>query len=355
MVSTNRWIWVAFLLACAAASWPFTASAEEAVVGQITRFDRAIDSLVGPESRLEPVAKGFHWVEGPVWNGPGRFLLFSDIPANAIYRWSAESGTSVFLERSGYSGATRFLGREPGSNGLVYDSRSRLVICAHGDRKIFRLEPDGRRTLLADRYGGLRLNSPNDAVYRANGDLYFTDPPFGLPRAFDDPAKELPYSGVYRLDRNGALSLLLSEIKAPNGIAFSPDERVLYLTDVDPARPAWLAYDVLPGGGLANGRILLDAAPFMRTRQGGPDGIKVDRSGNIFGAGPGGVYVIQPDGRLLGILETGTATSNVAWGEDCSTLFVTADQTIWRIRLRTRGAACVEPTAKKKTSVVRSH
>jgi gluconolactonase len=273
-----------------------------------------------------------------VWNRNQGYLLYSDIPANTIYRWTPGTQPLPFIKSSGYSGSVPFGGREPGSNGLAYDVNGRLVICQHGDRRIVRVERNGARTVLADRYLGRRLNSPNDAVFRSNGDLYFTDPPFGLPHAFDDPGRELAFSGVYRLSADGELSVIINNIRAPNGIAFSPDESILYVTDVSSDRPAWLAYDVLPDGRAANGRVFVDARPFTERLPGGPDGLKVDVQGNLFGAGPGGVYVFAPDGAHLGTLETGVPTANVAFGEDGSVLFVAASTAIYRIELSTRGA-----------------
>ena len=183
----------------------------------------------------------------------------------------------------------------------------------------------------------MRINSPNDAVFKSNGDLYFTDPPFGLPKAFDDPQKEIPFQGVYRLSVDGKLTLLTKDFKAPNGIAFSPDEKILYVTDVDPSRPAWLAFDAKDDGTIANGRVFFDAAPFKKTRKGNPDGMKVDKHGNLFGAGPGGVYVFTPNGAHLGTIETGVRTSNVNWGDDGSVLYITASTAIYRIKLNTKG------------------
>jgi gluconolactonase len=243
----------------------------------IERLDRRADSVFPVAARVERIAAGFNWVEGPVWNRAEGILLFSDIPANAIYEWRPGRDATVFLKPAGYSGMTPFAGREPGSNGLAYDALGRLVICEHGDRRISRLERDGTRTALATHYRGRRLNSPNDATFHSNGDLYFTDPPFGLPGAFNDPGKELPHQGVYRLSPAGELTLLVADLKAPNGIAFSHDETTLYLTDVDPARPAWLAYDVLVDGTLANRRVFFDARIFGHNGPGGPDGLKVGR------------------------------------------------------------------------------
>lgn len=247
-------------------------------------------------------------------------------------------GTDVFLEPSGYTGSVPFTGKEPGSNGLAFDRRGRLVLCEHGDRRVARLESDGSKTTLASRYLGKRLNSPNDLVFRSNGDLYFTDPPFGLPGTFDDPDKELDFQGVYRLTPDGELTLLADDIRAPNGIALSPDEKVLYITDVDPNRPAWRAFDVAKDGSIANQRVFHDGAAWKAPNYGGPDGLTVDRQGNLFAARPGGVNVFAPDGTLLGAIEIGSTTSNCAWGEDGSVLYITASTAVYRMELTTTGA-----------------
>jgi gluconolactonase len=305
--------------------------------GKVVRLDARLDRLVPKDAALEKLADGFNWVEGPVWDRRGGHLLFSDIPANAVYRWKESDGVRLFLKPSGYTGSAPFEGREPGSNGLVIDRSGHLLLAEHGDRRITRLEADGRKTTLVDRFDGKRLNSPNDLVLKSNGDLYFTDPPFGLQGTFNDPRRELAFCGVYRLSRDGRLTLLTKEIKAPNGIAFSPDEKTLYVTDVSAERPAWLAYDVKADGTISNGRIFFDAKPFTKTRRGAPDGLKVDREGNLFATGPGGIYIFAPDATLLGFIETGVPTANCAWGDDGSVLYITADKAIYRIKLNTRG------------------
>lgn len=309
----------------------------ETVPVTITSFDPRFDRLVSKEAKLEKIADGFSWVEGPVWHKQGGYLLFSDIPSNAVYRWKPGEKISLFLRNSGYSGTTPFAGKEPGSNGLALDANGLLVLCRHGDRAIGRLEADGRITPLADRYDGHRINSPNDLVFKSDGAIYFTDPPFGLPNGFDDPDKA-PVQGVYRVAKDGHVSLLIENIKAPNGIGFSPDERILYVSDVDPHRAAWLAYDVKSDGTVANGRVLFDATRWRKDPFFGPDGFKVDRQGNLFGARPGGVSVIAPDGTLLGTIETGQPTSNVAWGEDGRTLFITGGSSVYRLPVTTIGA-----------------
>jgi gluconolactonase len=305
---------------------------------EIIRFDPAFDKLVPVNVIVERIVSGRRWVEGPVWNRRESYLLFSDIPANAVVKWQAGKGTSVYLKPSGYTGRAPFDGPEPGSNGLTFDLDGRLILAAHGDRRIARLEKNGNQATLVDRFEGKRLNSPNDVVLRSNGDFYFTDPPFGLPKSFDDPRKETPFQGVYRYSRAGKLALLTKDIKAPNGIAFSPDEKKLYISNADRMNPVWMVFDVKSDGMIENGRVLFDATTFTKTRPGGPDGMKVDRQGNIFAAGPGGVYVLAPDGGHLGTIDLDAPTGNVAWGEDGSTLFIASKQSIYRIRLSTRGA-----------------
>src|SRR5437870_161787 len=303
----------------------------------IVRLDHRFDKLVPLNVKIEKIAGGHKWVEGPVWNRKEGYLLFSDIPSNSIYKWQEGRGESLFLKPSGYTGKAPFEGPEPGSNGLTYDPNGLLVIAEHGDRRIARLEKNGRKTTLVDRYEGKRINSPNDLVFKSNGDLYFTDPPFGLPKAFDDPRKELPFQGVYRLSTDGRLTLLIKDIKAPNGVAFSPDEKTLYVSDVDPKRAAWLAYDVKDDGTVTNGRVFFDATRWRKDPFFGPDGMKIDRYGNLFGARPGGISVFAPDGTHLGSIETGAPTSNMAWGNDGSTLYVTGGSSIYRIKLSTKG------------------
>ncbi len=334
MKTCGPWVLAALILGLCFLPGCGTTDAADGIV----RLDPEIDRLLPPGVALEHLADGFAWVEGPVWDHLAEALLFSDIPANSVFRWTRERGTELFMKPSGYSGLLPFAGREPGSNGLTFDHEGRLVLCEHGDRRIARLEPNGSKTTLVERFEGKRLNSPNDAVFRSNGDLYFTDPPFGLPGAFEDPEKELDLSGVYRLSTTGELALLLDELKAPNGIAFSPDEETLYVTDVDPGYPAWLSWDVLENGTLGDGRVFFDALPFTAEQPGGPDGMAVDQGGHVFGAGPGGVYVFAPDGRHLGTIQTGVATSNCAWGDDGSVLYITASDALLRIQTSTMGS-----------------
>jgi gluconolactonase len=303
----------------------------------IVRLDPRFDRLVPLNVNVERIVSGRTWVEGPVWNRKEHYLLFSDIPTNSIIKWQEGKGASVFLKPSGYTGKAPFEGAEPGSNGLAFDPEGRLVSAEHGDRRIGRLEANGKKITLVDRYEGKRINSPNDVVFRSNGDLYFTDPPFGLPKSYDDPRKEIPFQGVYKYSKDGKLTLLTKDIKAPNGIAFSPDEKKLYISNADPMNAVWLVFDVKGDGTIENGKVLFNATAWTKNKPGVPDGMKVDSEGNIFGAGPGGIHVFSPEGKHLGSIETGVPTGNLAWGEDGSSLFITSNTNVFRLRLTTKG------------------
>ncbi len=312
---------------------------ETAPMVKIVRNNPRLDKIVPPNATFEKLTDGYNWVEGPVWNRKENYLLFSDIPSNSIYKWKDGDGAKLFLRPSGYTGKDPFEGREPGTNGLTYDSEGRLVACEHGDRRVSRLEADGKtKTTLADKYEGKRLNSPNDLVYKSNGDLYFTDPPYGLPKGMDDPRRELDYCGVYRLSKGGKLTLLTKEITRPNGIALSPDEKKLYVACSDPEKAIWMEYDVKPDGTIANGKVLFDATAWAKEKRPGlPDGMKVDKAGNLFATGPGGVLIFAPDGTHLGTFDTGVPTANCAWGDDGSTLYITANKALLRVKLTTVG------------------
>lgn len=306
--------------------------------GSLEVIDPLFLALVPATAPIEKLAAGFDWSEGPIWIKRGGYLLFSDVPSNTVYRWKAGAGVSVHLQPSGYTGSVP-RGGEPGSNGLTVDSEGLLTLCEHGDRRVGRVEADGRHITLADRFEGKRFNSPNDVVYKSNGDFYFTDPPYGLVKNVDDPAKEIPFQGVYRCKPNGEVTLLTKELSRPNGIAFSPDEKTLYVANSDPRRAVWMAFDVKADGTLANGRVLFDATKMVSPqRKGLPDGLKVDAKGNLFATGPGGVLVITPAGKHLGTINTGEATANCAWGDDGSTLYITADMFLARVKTKTSGA-----------------
>lgn len=314
------------------------AAPQFSTIGTVERYTDALDALVPPNARIEMLADGFAWSEGPVWLRDGGYLLFSDIPNNTIYRWDDLSGLQVYLRPAGYMWADP-PGAELGTNGLAVDAEGRLLMADHGNRQIARLDSTNfTRTTIADRYNGKRLNSPNDLVIRSNGDVYFTDPPYGLEGLNENPNKELRFNGVYRVRTNGEVSLLSDELTYPNGIAFSPDERTLYVANSDPKRPIWMAFDVTPDGMTSNGRVFFDATQLVdQGKRGMPDGMAVDRAGNIFATGPGGVLVFSPQGEHLGTISTGELIANVTFGGDGSVLYMTSDNLLARINTTTVG------------------
>ena len=308
---------------------------------RIERLDPALDRLIAPDSPIEILAEGYDWSEGPIWVKNGGYLLFSDVPQNVVYRWKQGEGAKPYLKPSGYTG-TEPRGGEMGSNGLTIDSSGHLVLCQHGDRRVARMEaplsnPQPKFTTLADRYEGKRFNSPNDLVFRSNGDLYFTDPPYGMVKQFEDPGREIPYQGVFRRSRSGEVTLLTREMTRPNGLAFSPDEKRLYVAQSDPDAALWRVFDVNADGSITGGRLLLDVTSMTKSRQGLPDGMKVDTEGNLFATGPGGVLVISPEGKHLGTILTGQATANCAFGDDGHSLYITADMYLMRVKLKAKG------------------
>jgi len=311
------------------------ASKEFPTFGSIERLDASFDGLVPKGAELEILGSGLTWCEGPVWvpDDEGGHLLFSDIPRNTIFRWSLNGGIETFMNPSGYTGVT-YYGLEPGTNGLTLDPQGRLTMCEHGDRRVSVLTPDGGKMTLVDRYQGKRLNSPNDVVFDRDGDMFFTDPPYGLPDRAEDPRRELDFCGVYRLDTKGALTLLTKSLNRPNGIGLSPDQKTLYVAQSDPERPIWMAFPIRADESLGEGKLLFDAAQYMQQHPGLPDGLAVHDSGVIFGSGPGAIYVISPAGKLLGRIVTGGRVSNCTFDEDQSTLYVTADDKICRLKLK---------------------
>ena len=306
-------------------------------IGSIERLDPEFDKLVPKGAKIEVLAGGFEWSEGPVWRPEGD-VLFSDIPNNRINSYSHAKGISVFMEPSGYTGKEKFTGGEPGTNGLMLGKDGLLYMCCHGDRAIKRVEKDGKQTVLASAYKGKRLNSPNDLVFHENGDLYFTDPPYGLPQRYEDPARELDWCGVYRLTPEGELTLLTKEMTRPNGIAFSPDQKTLYVAQSDPKAAIYQSFPVKEDGTLGAGKLLFDATEWVADRPGLPDGLAVDVQGNLWATGPGGVYVFSPEGKVLGRLNTGERTANCTFGgKDGSTLYITADMYFCQVPTMTKG------------------
>jgi len=308
-------------------------------VGDIVRKDPALDTIVPPNAKLEKLATGFSFTEGPVWvprkDGTEGYLLFSVPNDNTIYRMTADGDMSVFRAKSGYSGFNIGEYHQPGSNGLTLDKQGRLTINQHGNRRVIRVEPRGNITIIADRYEGKRLNSPNDLVYKSDGSLYFTDPPFGLPKVFDDPRKELSYNGVYRVS-DGKIQLLSMDLDAPNGLAFSPNEKYLYVDNWNEKKKVVMRYEVKPDGTLTNGRVFFDMT--FVPGETALDGLKVDQAGNVYVCGPGGIWILSPEGKHLGTIKGPEEPHNLAWGDDDGkTLYVTALSSIYRIRLNIPG------------------
>ena len=315
---------------------------------RIERLDPALDAIVPQNATLQRLATGFGWTEGPVWIHSG-YLLFADIYSNSIRKLNPDGTVSIWLQPSGYRGEKPFLGPEPGTNGMTLDPKGRLTVAGHAARNVQRFEsmdPHGTVTILADSYQGKKLNSPNDLVYRPDGSLYFTDPPYGLETQDDtDPAKELKVNGVYRIPgavsqaagtppNRGALQLLVSDLPRPNGIAFSPDGKFLYVSNTEPKK--WMRYPVKPDGTLGPGTVFVDAS--SDNRLGSPDGIKIDTKGNIYAAGPSGVWIISPEGKHLGTILMEQSTANVGWGgADATTLFITSTDAVYSIRLNIKG------------------
>jgi gluconolactonase len=310
---------------------PERAAVARAVPFELERFAPGLDDVVAPDARLEQVAGGFEFTEGPVWSADGA-LLFSSPNTNVIYRWDPSGVVTVFRSKSGYSGTDIGRYHQPGSNGLTFDPEGRLTICQHGNRRVIRVEPHGDVTVMADRYEGARLSSPNDLVYRSDGTLFFTDPPFGLPGVFDDPAKELHFSGVFAV-RDGEVLLVTDELAGPNGLAFSPDERFLYVGNWDPERKVIMRYEVDADCVVRGASVFADLTD--DPGDDALDGLKVDEAGNVFACGPGGVWVLSPAGERLGLLRLPEAPHNLAWGDhDGRTLYVTALTGVYRIRPR---------------------
>jgi gluconolactonase len=302
---------------------------------KILRKDDALDAIVPPGTKIEKLAGGFLFTEGPVWVEDGGYLLFSDPNNNVIYRWSENDGVSIYRTHSGYTGMDIGEYGQPGSNGLTLDGQGRLTINEHGNHRVTRLEKNGQLTVLADRYDGKRLNSPNDLVYRSDGTLYFTDPPFGLPKFFEDRRKELPFSGVYCL-RNGELKPVSKSLSGPNGLAFSPDEKYLYVDNWDDKRKVILRYEAQPDGSLTNETTFFDAT--AEPGEDAWDGLKVDVNGNVYASGPGGLWILSPAGKHLGTISGPEHPHNMAWGgDDNRTLYLAAQTGLYRIHLNIAG------------------
>jgi len=319
----------ALLTALSAAAQTETAAG----AGVIVRLDKRLDALVPHGAAIEKVADGFVFLEGPVWRSADSRLFYSDLRGNAIYQWTAADGVRDH-SKPFFAGDGAGL-RGVGPNGIALDSEGRLLACVYGSRSVIRIEKDGTRTTLADRYQGKRLNSPNDLVVAGDGTVYFTDPSFGLEGTDNSPLREQTVNGVYRIRPNGEVTLLTGEQERPNGLVLSPDERTLYVANSGGAVTGWYAYDLGPSG-LSNKRVFHDITGVEG--EGGADGMKVDLAGNVYATGPGGVWVIAPDGTHLGTIRPPEALTNVGWGEDGRTMFITGRTALYRIRLNARGA-----------------
>lgn len=330
----------AVVVALAGGSHPTSAADDKKpkTIGGFDRKDPRFDALIPKDAKIEVLAEGFKWTEGPVWDKKAAALLFTDIPNNRVMKWSAKGGLSEFLKPSGYTGKEPFTGVEPGANGLAFDKDGNLILCQHGDRRVSRLK-DGKFETLVDKYMGKRLNSPNDLVFMKNGDLYFTDPPYGLPKQAQDPAKELDFQGVYRLTPKGELTLLTKEMTRPNGIGLSPDEKTLYVANSDPDKAIWMAFSLKADGTLGGpGKLIHDATAAVKAMKPGlPDGLKVDQKGNVFATGPDGVLVFAPDGAYLGKIVIGDKNANCGFGDDGSMLYICANDKLVRVKTTTKG------------------
>lgn len=312
-------------------------------IGQIRRLSPELNSIIAPDAVIEQLADGITWAEGPVWIADGRYLLFSDVPGNVMYRWSETDGKTVFLQPSGYAGPPTKTFREPGTNGMTLSLNGELLVCDHGNRAVSKVDLKTKaKTVLADRFQGKRFNSPNDLIVARLGDLkgsiYFTDPPYGLEGLDASPIKELPFNGVYLRRPNGEVALVDDKLTFPNGVALSPDERRLYVAVSDPKSPIIMAYDLGLDGLPVSRKVFFDASELQKAGGPGlPDGMRVDAHGRLFATGPGGVLILTSEAKLLGVIETGFPTANCTFGEDGHTLFLTSNHVLARVRTLTSG------------------
>ena len=306
--------------------------------GEIERLDPSLDSIISTGAKPEIIADGLDWSEGPLWIEKEQMLLFSDVPQNTVYQWTEAKGKEVYLTPSGYTDTAK-RGGETGSNGLTLDNNGNLILCQCGNRQIAKMDaaintPSPKFVSIAHTYNGKKFNSPNDVIYNSQGEVFFTDPPYGLEKNMDDPKKEIPFQGVYKVKKNGDVVLLTDSITRPNGIILLPGEKTLLVANSDPEKPNWYAFDITAGDSLSNGRIFYSAAGYDKTLKGLPDGMKVDKSGNIFATGPGGVWIFNKSGKLIGKIKVPEATSNCAFSADEKTLYITNDMYVLRLQMR---------------------
>lgn len=311
--------------------------AQYKTIGVVERYDSAINQIISKDAKAEIIAQDFDWSEGPLWIEKEKMLVWSDVPQNTIYKWTKAKGKEIYLKPSGYTGTAK-RGGEIGSNGLTLDNEGQLVLCQDGDRRMSRMDaplndPQPNFITLANNYEGKRFSSPNDATFNSQGELFFTDPPYGLPTRSDkDPEKETPWNGVYKVKKNREVILLIDSLARPNGIAFFPGEKQLLIANSDPQKPNWYIYDV-DGDKLTNGRIFYHAVS-KDGMKGLPDGLKIDRQGNVFASGPGGIHIFNREGKLLGRLRVDEATSNCSLSADQKTLYITNDMYVLRFKMR---------------------
>ena len=306
-------------------------------IGSFQRLEPGFDSIIGDNASIEIIADSLDWCEGPLWVDAHQMLLFSDIPVNTIYKWTSTGGKQIYLKPAGYTSSVK-RGGEIGSNGLTLNDKGELIICQHGDRRIARMDapvdkPLAKFVTLADNYQGKKFDSPNDLVYDNKGNLYFTDPPYGLEKLVEDTNKQAPYQGVYRVS-NGIVHLLVDSISRPNGLAFTPDFKTLIIANSDEAKPYWYAYDISGNDSLNNPRIFYNAAKAPFNEKGGGDGLKVDKKGYVFASGPGGIWIFNKDAKLLGRIRIPEQVSNCVLADNDKTLFVTADRYVLKVHLR---------------------
>ena len=330
----------AFLL-LAFAAVEHTAQAQNTLnfptIGNVERHDKRLDDLISPDAKIEVLSSGYRWSEGPVWIQDGQYLLFSDVQRNTIIKWKEREGPSIFMEPSGYTGVSEY---SPGlgSNGLAIDAQGQLIICEHGDRRVSVLTKNGGKRTLSDNYQGRRFNSPNDIVIASNGDMYFTDPPYGLPKDYQKTESDLDYAGVFLRRTDGEVELLTKELPWPNGITLSLDEKTLYVAQSSPTDPILMQYPVNDDGGIDKGSILADFSIEAETMVGLVDGVRVDSQGNIWCSGPGGIIILSPKGDKLGHIKTGERVANLCWGNDGHTLYITSHMYLCRIKTKVKGA-----------------
>lgn len=307
-------------------------------IGTIVRLDPALDDIISPDAKFEIIADSLTWSEGPLWVEAHAMLLFSDVPANKMYKWTEAKGKEIYLNPSGFTGEDITLFREPGSNGIVLDATGNLILCQHGDRRIARMNapldnPTANYISLAEKYKGQKFSSPNDVCMNTEGEFFFTDPPYGLHKMDDDPLKEIAWNGVYKLKKDGTVMLLTDSLTKPNGIALFPDEKKLLVANSDPEKPNWYVWDI-EGDNLTNGKIFYTALPIDDSQKGLPDGLKITKKGHVIASGPGGIYFFDETGKKLGMVKLSSSASNCALSMDEKTLFITNHKTVLKVNMK---------------------